>query len=61
MAIDELSKEDIKGTPASPVIYSPPISRVDVAYNAEFSKAVETALLDPRSKRAFKVLSTILI
>ncbi|PBK92000.1 MFS general substrate transporter [Armillaria gallica] len=61
MAIDELSEEDIKGTPTSPVIYSPPISRADIAYNAKFLKAVETTLLDPRSKRAFKLYVSVMV
>ncbi|KAK0209675.1 general substrate transporter [Armillaria fumosa] len=60
MPVDELFDEDIKGSPASPVLYSSPINRVD-GYNAEFSKAVETTLLDPRSKRAFKLYFIVMV
>ncbi|KAK0492650.1 hypothetical protein EDD18DRAFT_1079457 [Armillaria luteobubalina] len=61
MPVDELFDKDIKGTTASPVLCSPPINRVNVGCNAEFSKAVETTLLDPRSKRAFKLYFIVMV
>ncbi|KAK0440863.1 general substrate transporter [Desarmillaria tabescens] len=61
MSIEKLSDEDIKETPVSSSLDDAVLKKVDVSYNVDFSKAVHTTLLDPWSKRAFKLYFIVMV